>query len=61
MLRPKDYDTVRVALARTGELPSHLIYPSEQIQIDLETADLSKPEVRREFNRRERQLQEQQS
>ncbi len=58
LLRPADYDQVRVSLARTGELPSNLIYPSEQIQIDLETADLSKPEVRREFNRRERQLQE---
>jgi hypothetical protein len=56
MLKPSDYDQVRVSLARTGELPSHLIYPHEQLAIDMETADLSKPEVRREFNRRERQL-----
>jgi hypothetical protein len=55
-LRPTDYDSVRVALVRSHDLPSHLLYPKEQLLIDMESADLSKPEVRREFNRRERQL-----
>jgi hypothetical protein len=56
-LRPTDYDLVRVALVRSHDLPAHLIYPKEQLQIDMESADMSKPEVWREFNRRERQLQ----
>jgi hypothetical protein len=55
-LRPTDYDLVRVALVRSHDLPAHLIYPKEQLAIDMETADMSKPEVWREFNRRERQL-----
>jgi hypothetical protein len=56
-LRPTDYDSTRVSLTRSGDLPAHLRFPHEQLQIDMETADLSDPEVRRTFNHRERQLQ----
>jgi hypothetical protein len=55
--RPKDYDAVRRALVAAGELPSHLVYEFEKIDAEMESADLSNMEVRREFARRSRQLQ----
>jgi len=50
--RPADYDEVRVALVQVGSLPQHLLYPSEKLAIDVESADLNDREVRREFARR---------
>jgi hypothetical protein len=58
--KPKDYDTVRVALVKSGDLPSHLLYPAEILDRDMESADLSNREVRQEFARRSRQLTQQQ-
>jgi hypothetical protein len=56
LLRPTDYDKVRVALVRSGDLPKHLLYPQEIICIDMESADMNDLATRQEFNRRARQL-----
>lgn len=57
---PKHYDLVRVALTQAGSLPRHLVYPAEQLALDVESADLNDREVRREFARRTRLLADQQ-
>jgi hypothetical protein len=54
MNRPADYDRVRVALVRSGDLPSHLLYPQERLAAEVEDADLSDRNVRQEFARRTR-------
>lgn len=54
--RPADYDTCRVALVRSGDLPSHLLYPTEKLAHEVEDADMNDYNVRREFARRTRQL-----
>src|SRR5882762_7462071 len=58
--RPKDFDRVRVAMCKNGDLPG-LLYESEKLDIEMEKADLNNLEVRREFARRSRQLTEQRS
>lgn len=54
--RPADYDVCRVALVRSGDLPSHLLYPSELLANQIEDADLNDREVRRQIAQRSRQL-----
>ena len=53
--RPKDYDTVRVALAKSGDLPN-LLYPSERLELEMEMSDLNDRDVRRQFAQRSREL-----
>jgi hypothetical protein len=57
--RPADYDEIRVALAQSNNLPPHLVYPSERLALDVESADMSDWNVRREFARRTRELADQ--
>jgi hypothetical protein len=49
---PPDYDRVRVALAKAGEIPSHLLYPAEKLEIDFESKSLDDYQNRRDFIRR---------
>jgi len=58
--KPKDYDRVRVALVKSGDLPSHLLYPQEALDHWTESADLSNLETRKELARRSRQIEAQQ-
>ena len=53
--RPKDYDTVRVALCKSGDLPA-LLYPQERLEIEMEMSNLNDREVRRQFAQRSREL-----
>lgn len=53
--RPKDYDTVRVALCKSGDLPN-LLYPSERLELEMEMSDLNDRDVRRQFAQRSREL-----
>ncbi len=53
--RPKDYDTVRVALCKSGDLPA-LLYPTERLEIEMEMSNLNDREVRRQFAQRSREL-----
>jgi hypothetical protein len=54
--RPADYDRVRISLVSSSDLPSHLLYPNERLELDMENADLNDRNVRREFARRSRAL-----
>jgi hypothetical protein len=54
--RPKDYDAVRVALCKSGDLPSGLLYPSERLELEMEMSDLNDRNVRRQFAQRSREL-----
>jgi hypothetical protein len=54
--RPADYDLVRVALCRSGDLPSHLLYPAEKLALEVEDADMNDFNVRQAFARRTRLL-----
>ncbi|MGD0163700.1 MAG: hypothetical protein ABSB39_14635 [Candidatus Sulfotelmatobacter sp.] len=54
--RPADYDAVRVALVKSGDLPSHLLYPAEKLALEVEDADMNDFNVRQAFARRTRQL-----
>lgn len=59
--RPADYDKIRVALVKSGELGKgypHLCYPSEILEAEIENADLNDYEVRRSIAQRTRQLSE---
>jgi hypothetical protein len=52
---PPDYDRVRVALSKSGDLPN-LLYPAERLDLEMEVSDLSDRSVRREFAQRSRAL-----
>jgi hypothetical protein len=54
--RPADYDVCRVALVRSGGLPSHLLYPAEKLALEVEDADMNDRNVRQEFARQTRLL-----
>jgi hypothetical protein len=59
--RPADYDSVRVALVQSGNLPKHLLYPAEKLALEVENADMNDRNVRQEFARRTRELADQAS
>jgi hypothetical protein len=56
MMKAESFDLARIARVKSNDLPSHLLYPIERLQIEMEHANLADPNVRREFNTRQRQL-----
>jgi hypothetical protein len=54
--RPADYDMCRISLVKSGDLPSHLLYPAEKLALEVEDADMNDRNVRQAFARRTRLL-----